>query len=128
MTENLCRHVIDGKEVYFPKDRCPICNPQTSPSVTKTVNVYRKGGTIVIKGQKDTISTVTWWKDGEKFLVSVKHLDRDENGRITMGEDGKPLWNQQTIRLTLEQVKELLKLWSEMVTEIEVGRNVPSRG
>jgi len=119
MESYLCKHVIDGKEIYFEKSKCPICRGTLQKMVEKKQTVYRKGNTVVIKSGKNSLSTITWWKEGERFLMSVKEMVRDEKGKVVLGNDGKPMFNQLTIRLTVEQTKELVKLLDEMITEVK---------
>lgn len=102
-------HVIDGRQVTFPIDTCPICHPELNVPKSTGAKVYprcyTKGNTIVTQASAGLMSTTTWWAEGNAMLHSVRRITRDGQQKVLIGSDGKPLWTQLTMRLSLAIAK-----------------------
>lgn len=125
----LHKHILDGREVYYPADTCPICTPQqqTQQRERIPVQVYVKGNTCVIKVSKAQMMTVHWWEQGNAFLVSHKRMSRGADGNRILDRDGKPLWEQQTFRLNISQMRDFIKSLQEISALAEGAKGVPTR-
>lgn len=114
-------HIVDGKQVSYPNNTCPICRPETTqPSeAVKIPNCHRKGITVVVQTTKLQMSTTTWYEGGKCFLHSICRGARDGQGKLMIGQDGKPLWNQLTIRMNIAIAKEYIRELSKLISDIE---------
>ena len=115
-------HVIDGKTVTYPNDRCPLCHPELYANRNqrrKLPRVYRKGNTVIVQVSRGTMSTTTWWNQGNCFLHSVRKMARDRNGNVIRDGQGRPLWNEQTMRITMPLAKQYISELSKLINELE---------
>ena len=123
------KHLVDGKEQFFNADTCPICNPQQQGQQRQRapVEVYVKGDTCVVKVSKAQMMTIHWWSQGNAFLVSHKRMSRGADGNRILDRDGKPLWEQQTFRLNVPQMKSFINSLNEILAMAEGAKGVPQR-
>jgi len=123
------KHVLDGKEVYYNADTCPICTPQqqTQQRERPPLKVYVKGETVIVQPSKAQLMTIHWWKDGNAFLMSYKRMARGADGNRILDRDGKPLWEQQTFRLNVPQMKEFITSLQQILAMAEGAKGVPTR-
>ena len=123
------KHIIDGKENLYPADTCPICNPQRviPQRQREPASVYIKGETVVIKVSKAQLMTIHWWKDGNAFLFSHKRMARDHTGSRMLDRDGKPIWEQQTFRLSVPLTKTLHVELGNLIQISGGVKGVPTR-
>jgi len=129
MSQQYHKHVLDGKEVYYNAETCPICVPQqpTQERERAPAEIYLKGDTLVIKVSKAQLMTVHHWAKGNAFLYSLKRMARDQKGNRILDRDGKVIWEQQTFRLNVPQTREVIKGLQELVTQSEGAKGVPTR-
>jgi hypothetical protein len=135
MSNGMHIHIIDNKQVSFPNNNCPICGtavPQPQAGA-KIPNVHRKGNTVVLQITKLQMGTVTWYQKGNALLMSLRKASRDNQGKLLRGQDGRPLWNQITIRVTIPLMKEFTAEISKLMSDIEstptyTQSTVPQRG
>lgn len=123
------KHVLDGKEVHYSADTCPICNPQqtTQQRQREPASVYLKGETVVIKVSKAQLMTIHWWKDGNAFLFSHKRMARGVDGNRMLDREGMPIWEQQTFRLNVPLTKTLVQVLTELIGISGGVSGVPQR-
>ena len=116
-SEKIHIHVVDGKKLAWPADLCPICNPQLLVQARQQPQpqTYIKGNTLVYKASKAVMSTLTWWREGRMFLLSLKRLRFTEDGRMERDEQGQPLWDQLTIRIPPDQMAEWIHLAGQLL-------------
>ena len=127
-------HLIDGKQVTYDIDKCPICHPELTAQAPPTKDVlprcYRKHDTIVCQVSKGLMSTTTYWAKGNAILHSVRKIQRDAQGKVIVGSDNNPLWMQLTMRLSIAIAKmyrdELTKLIAD-VEKRQESSTVPQR-
>jgi len=128
-------HVVDGKQMYFPNNSCPICGTLQVPQAKKAFvpNVHRKGNTIVYQATRLQMMTTTWYQKEQVFLLSLRKAQRDSKGVVIRQNDGKPVWNQITIRINIPMLKQLVAEYEKFIKELEttptyVQPEVPKRG
>ena len=134
-------HVIDGKTLVYPNDKCPICHPELYANQNqgrKLPRVYRKGNTVIVQISKGTMSTTTWWSDGNCFLHTIRKMARNYNGRVIRDDQGKPIWKELTMRITIPLAKQYISELSKLINELEsatfknangeVVAEIPKRG
>jgi len=115
-------HVIDGRIVTYPNDKCPICHPEkfaTQNEQQKLPRVYRKGNTIIIQISKGIMSTTTWWEKGDCFLHTVRKMARDKDGKVLRDGQNKPIWNELVMRMSISVAKQYIAELSGMINELE---------
>jgi len=115
-------HVIDGKAYTYPDDACPICHPERFTNQNqqrKLPRTYRKGNTVIIQVSRGTMSTTTWWSKGNCFLHTVRKMARDRNGRVIRDGQGRPIWNELTMRVTIPLMKQYIAELSKFINELE---------
>jgi len=115
-------HVIDGKAYTYPDDACPICHPERFTNQSqqrKLPRTYRKGNTVIIQVSRGTMSTTTWWSNGNCFLHSVRKMARDRNGRVIRDGQGRPIWSELTMRITIPLMKQYIAELSKFINELE---------
>jgi len=122
-------HVIDGKQIAYPDGQCPFCNPQvTAPQQQVTVpTVYRKGNTVVLKISKGTMGTTTYWTKENSYLMSFKRLVFGTDRKVVRDNTGKPVWNNITMRVNADLLKQFIKELSSLINDMESGTGVPQR-
>jgi len=120
-------HVIDGKQLSYPNDRCPICRPEIAqPSAEQKIpNVHRTGNTIVYQATKLQMATTNYYAEGKCLLHSVRKAQRDANNKLVIGADGKPLWNQITIRYSMSLMKDYVNEVLKLIHDVESGKLQP---
>jgi len=134
-------HVIDGKTLVYPNDKCPICHPELYANQNqkrKLPRVYRKGNTVIVQISKGTMSTTTWWEKGNCFLHTIRKMMRNDKGRVIRSKDGTPMWWEQTMRITIPLAKQYISELSKLINELEsatyknangeVKTEIPKRG
>jgi len=116
-------HVIDNRQVSYPNNACPICRPETvQPSTEgKIPNVHRTADTIVYQASKLQMTTTNWYAEGNCFLHSIRRAQRDSNNKLMIGSDGKPLWNQLTIRINMALMKDYINEVLKLMKDVESG-------
>jgi len=129
MSQQYHKHVLDGKEVYYNAETCPICVPQqqTQQQERAPAEVYNKGNTCIIKVSKAQLMTIHWWAKGNAFLFSHKRMARDQKGNRILDRDGKVIWEQVTFRLNVSLTRKLISSLQELVTQTEGVKGVPTR-
>jgi hypothetical protein len=125
-------HTIDGKILSFDDNTCPYCHPekaQQTPQEQKEVlpRTYRKGGTVVLKISRVTVVTTNYYQKENSFLQSVERIMRDQQEKVILGQDQKPLWDKVTVRIPMHIAKEWLMLLSTLVSESETQQTAPKR-
>lgn len=126
-------HVIDGKQLSYSNDTCPICKPDApEPQAPFVPRAYRKALTIIVQVSKGIMSTTTWWAKGECFLHSVRKVQRDAQNVVMRDNKGMPLWLQVTMRLNTSLAKEYVTELMKLIKEVEnvpepTPSNVPQR-
>jgi len=123
-------HLIDGKQVAYPNDNCPICGTSKAPAQKEAFipMVYRKGNTVVTKATRFQMGTVTYWAGKTCFLMSMKKAVRGQDGKLAVTSDKKLIWNQITFRMTKDLLKQFVTELSKLIQDVEGGGNVPQRG
>ena len=123
------KHILDGKEQFFPADTCPICTKQsTQPTQQREpASVYLKGETVVIKVSKAQLMTIHWWKDGNAFLFSHKKMARGVDGNRILDHAGMPIWEQQTFRLNVPLTETVVQVLTELIGISKGVEGVPQR-
>jgi len=128
-------HIIDNKQVSYPNNNCPICGtaPSPAPQGQQMPNVHRKGNTVVLQVTKLQMGTVTWYQKGNAFLVSLRKASRTNEGKLLRGQDGRPLWNQITVRVNIPLMRQFITEIEKMIKEFEstpaqTQATVPQRG
>ena len=127
-------HLIDGKQVAYDIDKCPICHPELTVTAPPTKDVlprcYRKHDTIVCQVSRGLMSTTTYWAKGNAILHSVRKIQRDAQDKVLVGADNKPIWQQLTMRLSIAIAKiyrdELTKLIADVESQ-QTTSTVPQR-
>jgi len=121
-------HVIDGKTIEYDQATCPICHPEQQPQPTKTYpTCYRKKYTVVMQTSKGVMSTTTYWQKENCVLHSVKAMQVDASGKAMLDQDRKPIWNQQTIRLSVDVLHTFITELSKLHSDILNAQNIPQR-
>jgi hypothetical protein len=121
-------HTIDGKAVEYEERTCPFCHPNQPQQQPKTYpRCYRTGNTIVVQPSKGVMSTSTYWDKEKVILHSVKGMQMDGSGKAILDKNGKPLWNQQTMRLSLEIASQFTYALSKLITDVTKQQEVPTR-
>jgi len=122
-------HVVDGKNVPYPDDACPICKPEIiqTKAETQIPQVYRKGSTVVTKISKGSMGTFTYWEKGKCFLVSTKKMMFGTDRKVVRDSKGMPLWNNITYRLSVELAKTFVSELSKLIQDIGGETSVPKR-
>jgi hypothetical protein len=125
-------HIIDNKIQTFDDTTCPFCHPEQQQlpkqdQQEQLPRAYRKGDTIVLKLSRVTLITTNFYKDKNCYLQSMSKIMRDNNGKVILGQDQKPLWNKQTVRIPIPTLKEWLMLLSTLASEIDSQQVAPKR-
>jgi len=120
-------HIVDGKQVAYPNNACPICGtaPAQPEPARMIPNVHTKGITVVVQTTKLQMSTTTWYGKGNCFLHSIRRAQRDSAGKLMIGTDGRPLWNQLTIRMSVAIAKDYIRELSKLISDVEKPQTVP---
>lgn len=119
MSDGMHIHMVDGKQVTYPNDNCPICGTYKQPTQKFIPNVHRTGNTVVLQVSKLQMATLTWYNEGKAFLFSLRKGVRDTNGKLLRQPDGKPMWNQITIRINIPLMKQLITEIQKYINELE---------
>lgn len=122
-------HVIDGKSLTYPNNNCPICSPQTQQTreVQFVPKVYRKGDTIVMQTSKGVMSTTTWWAQGNAFMHSARKMLRDASGKVQIGADKFPLWNEISIRVSVPMMRQYVTELTRLLQDASSPSGMPKR-
>jgi hypothetical protein len=122
-------HVIDGKTTSFDEKTCPYCHPNgTVPSEKSYPAVYRKGLTVVVQPSKGLMITDTYWKDKNMFLHNTQRMQHDASGKVMIGKDEKPIWQKDTMRLSIPTLEKYIMELSKLVRDIQQQNSgVPQR-
>lgn len=121
--------MVDGKQVSYPNDDCPICGTakKTEEKQPFIPTAYRKGNTVVTKASRFKIGTDTYWTEGKCILHSLKQVQRYADKKLMTDNEGKLVWNQITFRMSLDLAKQYVTELSKLIQDVEGGGNVPQR-
>jgi len=120
-------YISAGKESHF---RVPKAQTQTQIDQQKPPEepkVYRKGDTIVCKLSKGLMITDTYWNDKNVILHTVGRMSRDASGKVLVGADQKPIWEKNTVRLSMNLTAQYISLLNQLVTEKTTKSTIPER-
>lgn len=125
-------HTIDGKIQTYDDTTCPFCHPEKATSQTQEQKeqlprTYRKGGTVVLKISRVTVVTTNYYQKEHSLLQSTERIMRDQQQKVILGQDQKPLWEKVTVRIPIHTAKEWLMLLSTLVSESETQQTAPKR-
>jgi hypothetical protein len=135
MSTGMHIHVVDGKQVQYSNNACPICGTAPLPEAErkKVPNVHRKGNTIVLQVTRLQMATITWYSKESVFLMSLRKASKSSDGKVIRDNQGRPVWTQITMRVNVPLMKNLITEIGKMVKEVETtptytNPTVPQRG
>jgi len=135
MSNGMHVHIVDGKQVSYPNNACPICGTTSTfkAEQRKIPNVHRKGNTIVLQVTKFQMGTITWYGKEGVFLMSLCKASRSSDGKMIRDNQGRPAWAKITVRVNVPLMKSLITEIGKMVKEVETtptytSPTVPQRG
>lgn len=121
-------HTIDGKPVAFDERTCPYCHPNATPKELKAYpTCYRKGNTVILQPSNNLMITDTYWADKNVVLHNTQRMQHDAQGRVVIGTDQKPVWQKDTMRLSIPLLEQYIMELSKLVRDVTQKTNIPQR-
>jgi len=122
-------HVIDGKQLTYPNNACPICGTGQQPQqqATSGASAYLKGNTVVLKFSRASLLTVTFWTQQKAILMTMSEIARDAQNNLMRDEKNNPIWRKTTRRISVPILKDFVYELSKLISNVENPSNVPKR-
>lgn len=116
-------YISAGKASFF---RVPKAEAEAKPADDEVLpRVYRKANTVVVKLRKTQIMTATYLPKQKAYLCGISKMAQDGQGNPIIGDDKRPVWEQQTVRLSLDTMIAYKMQLHDLIRETqEEARNV----
>jgi len=117
------KHEIDGKEVWYPNDNCPICGTGTFAKRDEYPKWYIKDSSVTVKLSKSKMLSATFYEKDRVFLVTLQNPAKSADNVFEKRKGRQWGIAKVTQRVPLEEFKKWIMKCADLISKIVSGNN-----
>jgi len=115
---NIHKHVIDGREVWYPNGNCPICNAGSTGSGTGFPKWYVKDYSVTVRLSRSKMLSATFYERDKVFLVTIQNPAKSADAVYTKRKGRLFGVAKVTQRVPLENFKDFVLKCADLVSRV----------
>jgi len=117
-TRGIHKHVIDGKECWYPNDNCPICGTGTFAPRDEYPKWYIKPNSVTVKLSKSKMLSATFYEKDRVFLVTLQNPAKSADNVFEKRRGRQWGIAKVTQRIPIEEFKQWITKCAELVGKV----------
>jgi len=115
---NIHKHVVDGREVWYPNGNCPICTAGSTGGATGFPKWYVKDNSVTVRLSRSKMLSATFYDKDKVFLVTIQNPAKSEDAVFTKRKGRTFGVAKVTQRVPLECFKDFVLRCADLVGRV----------